>query len=175
MSQETRTSRMTKAPKVASGGADTAAPTVMSLFAAGSRAIDLLPRLHRQALDATGGGCSLLFEQNPRSGELHATSGYGLDELRADPLAPGPDEAGLLAQLFMRREPFLVTDIRKQMPDLSVRIGTPNALLLPLAQGDERLGLLAVGFSDAPDLTAIGVESIATADAFVTAIELLRL
>ncbi len=166
---------MTKASKPASGGADTAAPTLMSLFAAGSRAIDLLPHLHRQALDATGGGCSLLFEQNPRSGELHATSGYGLDELRADPLAPGPEEARLLAQLFMRREPFLVMDIRQQMPDLSVRIGTPNALLLPLAQGQERLGLLAVGFSDSPDMSAIGLESIATADAFVTAIELLRL
>jgi PAS domain S-box-containing protein len=167
---------MTRASNSASGGgADTAAPTVMSLFAAGSRAVDLLPHLHRQALDATGGGCSLLFEQNPRSGELHATSGYGLDELRADPLAPGPDEAGLLAQLFMRREPLLVTDIRQQMPDLSVRIGTPNALLLPLAQGEERLGLLAVGFSDPPDMSAIALESVATADAFVTAIELLRL
>ena len=158
-----------------SGGTDTAAPTLMSLFAAGSGAIDLLPHLHRHALDATGGGCSLLFEHNPRSGELHATSGYGLDELRVDPLLPGPEEAVLLAQVFARREPLLVTDLSRQMPDLGLRIGTPNALVVPLAQGDERLGLLAVGFSDAPDMRAIGLDSLATADAFVAAIELLRL
>jgi PAS domain S-box-containing protein len=147
----------------------------MSLFAAGSRAIDLLPHLHRHALDSTGGGCSLLFEHNPRSGALHATSGYGLDELRVDPWSPAPDEAALLTQAFARREPLLVTDLAQQMPDLSPRIGTANALLLPLAQGDERLGLLAIGFSTAPDMVAIGPNSLATSDAFVSAIELLRL
>jgi two-component system NtrC family sensor kinase len=147
----------------------------MSLFAAGSRAIDLLPHLHRHALEATGGGCSLLFEHNPRSGALHATSGYGLDELRIDPWTPGPDEAALLGQTFTRHEPMLVTDLARQMPDLAPRLGTPNALLLPLAQGEERLGLLAIGFPLAPDMAHIGVESLATADTFVTAIELLRL
>jgi len=53
----------------------TATPSLMSLFAAGSRAIDLLPHLHRYALETTGGGCSVLFEYNPRSGALHVTSG----------------------------------------------------------------------------------------------------
>jgi two-component system NtrC family sensor kinase len=147
----------------------------MSLLAAGSGAIDLLPHLHRHALDATGGGCSLLFEHNPRSGALHATSGYGLDELRTNPWSPGPDEAALLAQAFTRREPMLVTDLARQMPDLAPRLGTPSALLIPLAQGQDRLGLLAIGFSLAPNMAGIGVESLATADAFVTAIELLRL
>ena len=147
----------------------------MALFAAGSPATELLPYLHCFALEATGGGCSLLFENNPRSGALHATSGYGLDELRVDPWSPGPDEAALLAQTFARREPVLVTDLARQMPDLGLRIGTPTALLLPLAKRDERIGLLAIGFSDAPDITAIGLESLATSDAFVTAIELLRL
>src|SRR5712691_7372091 len=177
MSHETRPTRLTRplAMSSLSGGTDTAAPSLMSLFAAGSRAVDLLPHLHRHALEATGGGCSLLFEHNPRSGALHATSGYGLDELRADPWSPAPDEAALLAQAFARREPFLVTDLAQQMPDLGPRLGTANALLLPLSQGDERLGLLAIGFSNAPDMTAIGLESLATSDAFVTAIELLRL
>ena len=147
----------------------------MSLFAAGSKATDLLPHLHRYALDATGGGCSLLFEHNPRSGALHATSGYGLDELRVDPWSPAQDEAALLTQAFTRREPMLVTDLPRQMPDLAPRLGTPNALLLPLAQADDRLGLLAIGFSLAPDVAGIGVESLATADTFVAAIELLRL
>ena len=147
----------------------------MSLLAAGSRATDLLPQLHRQAIESTGGQCSLLFEHNPRSGALHATSGYGLDELRVDPWMPGPDEAALVTQSFTRREPVLVTDVARQMPDLGVRLGRPDALLVPLAQGDDRLGLLAIGFSSAPDMNAIGAESRATSDAFVAVLELLRL
>src|SRR3954471_11050874 len=96
----------------------TAAPSLMSLFAAGSRAVDILPHLHRYALEATGGGCALLFEHNPRSGALHATSGYGLDELRVDPWAPAKKEAALLTKAFARPQPVLVTDLPQQMPDL---------------------------------------------------------
>jgi PAS domain S-box-containing protein len=147
----------------------------MSLLAAGSRATDLLPHLHRHALESTGGQCSLLFEYNPRSGALHATSGYGLDELRADPWTPGPDEAALVTQTFTRLEAVLVTDLARQMPDLGVRLGRSSALLLPLAQGDDRLGLLTIGFSGAPDMAAISAESRATSDAFITALDLLRL
>src|SRR5438552_8977295 len=153
----------------------TATPSLMSLFAGGSRAIDLLPHLHRHALEATGGGCSLLFEYNPRSAALHPTSGYGLDELRVDFWMPVPEENRLLTEAFGRGEPVLVTDLAGQMPDMGVRLGTPNALLIPLAQAGERLGLLAIGFSTAPDMATIGLESRATADAFVTAIDLLRL
>ncbi len=153
----------------------TATPSLISLFAAGSRAIDLLPHLHRYALEVTGGGCSLLFEHNPRSGALHPTSGYGLDELRVDAWDPGPNEAELVAQAFSSREPVLVNDLARQMPDLSLRIGTSSALLLPLAQGPDRLGLLAIGFSDAPEMAEIGGDSLTACDTFVTALELLRL
>jgi len=176
MSQETRSTRLTR-PRASSpaGGTDIATPTLLSLFAAGSRAVDLLPHLHRYALDATGGGCSLLFEHNPRSGALHATSGYGLDELRVDPWLPEPEEAALLSQTFTSRTPILVANLTRQMPDLGVRLGTPSALLVPLAQADTRLGLLAIGFPNAPDMSTIGAASLATSDAFVTAIEVLRL
>src|SRR6266550_4531783 len=136
----------------------TATPSLMSLFAGGSRAIDLLPHLHRHALETTGGGCSLLFEYNPRSAALHPTSGYGLDELRVDPWMPVPEENKVLTEAFGRAEPVLVTDLAEQMEEPGVR-----------------LGLLAIGFSTAPDITGIGLESRATADAFVTAIDLLRL
>ena len=162
-------------PSSSTGGTGTASPSLLSLLAAGSRATDLLPHLHRHAIESTGGQCSLLFEYNPRSGALHATSGYGLDELRVDPWSPAPDEAALVTQSFTRREPVLVTDLARQMPDLGVRLGRPAALLVPLAQGDDRLGLLTIGFSDAPDMAAIGAESRATCDAFVTVLELLRL
>src|ERR1051325_1824891 len=81
----------------------TASPPLMSWFAAGSRAIDLLPHLHRYAIETTGGGCSLLFEHNPRSGALHPTSGYGLDALRVDPWGPEPEEASLLTHTLPTR------------------------------------------------------------------------
>jgi PAS domain S-box-containing protein len=153
----------------------TTSPPLISLLAAGSRTIDLLPHLHRYAIETTGGGCSLLFEHNPRSGALHPTSGYGLDELRVDPWTADESEAKLIEQAFKRRGPMVIDDIARQMPDLKLRMGTPNALLLPLAQGDERLGLLAIGFSNVPDAAEIGIDSIAVLDTFVTAMELLRL
>src|SRR5262245_12112983 len=115
----------------------TASPPLMSLFAAGSRAADLLPHLHRYAIETTGGGCSLLFEHNPRSGSLHPTSGYGLDELRVDPWTPDPDELSVITKTFKERTPVVIDDLAGEMPDLSVRLGTPNALLLPLVQGDD--------------------------------------
>jgi PAS domain S-box-containing protein len=154
---------------------DTAAPSLMSLLAGDTRAADLLPHLHRHALDTTGGQCSLLFEHNPRSGAFHATSGYGLDELRVEPWTPSSGEAALLTQAFARREPVLVTDITLQMPDLGLRLGKPSALLLPLARGEDRLGVLTIGFSDTPDMTRTGLESLATCDVFVTTLDLLRL
>ncbi len=154
---------------------DTAAPSLMSLLAGDTRAAELLPHLHRHALDGTGGQCSLLFEHNPRSGAFHATSGYGLDELRVEPWTPSSEESALLAQAFTRRQPVLVTDVTLQMPDLGLRLGKSSALLLPLVHGDDRLGVLIIGFSDAPDMTRINLESLATCDAFVTALDLLRL
>ncbi len=174
MSQETRSSRVS-GPAGSTSASETAAPALMSLFAAGTRATDLLPHLHRYALEGTGGGCSLLFEHDPRGGALHATSGYGLDELRADPWAPDAEEAAFIAEAFRRRAPMLVGDIARQMPDLHVRLGTPNVLLLPLAHVDDRLGLLAIGFSATPEIENIEADSDAIADAFVTAIELIRL
>jgi len=154
---------------------DTAAPSLMSLLAGGTRAADLLPHLHRHALDSTGGQCSLLFEHNPRSGAFHATSGYGLDELRVEPWTPSSRESTLLTQAFTRREPVLVTDVTLQMPDLGLRLGTSSALLLPLVHGEDRLGVLTIGFGDAPDMTRISLESLATCDVFVTTLDLLRL
>jgi len=153
----------------------TATPSLMSLFAAGSRAIDLLPHLHRYALETTGGGCSVLFEYNPRSGALHVTSGYGLDELQVEPWVPGPADTELLSRTFGRNEPTLIVDLVQQFPELAGAIGTPHALLLPLTQAGERLGLLAIGYVSPPESAANTADGMATADAFVTAIELLRL
>src|SRR5712691_6629340 len=97
MPRETRTRRV---PRPASGHATAASGTAQrplaSMLAHSATPNDLLPHLHQHALDVTGGSCSLLFQHNPRSGGLQATSGFALDVLRTDPWLPGPDESALV-------------------------------------------------------------------------------
>jgi PAS domain S-box-containing protein len=147
----------------------------LTLLARSSRLIDLLPHLHQHALDITGGDCSLLFEFNPGSGVLQATSGFGLDELRTEPWIPAEDEGVLVADSFARGEPTLVLDAGRQMPDLTARLGTRAVLLLPLARDRQRLGLFAIGFHDAPSATAMSADTSELGDALIMAIELFRL
>ena len=176
MSRDTRTRRLTRpVPGSTSGDAGTVQRPLASLLAHGRKATDLLPHLHQHALDATGGVCSLLFQQNPRNGILQATSGFGLDELRTDPWVPGADEAALVASAFERTTPTLVAEANRQMPDLSARLNTPAALLLPLLREQERVGLLAVGFVTAPSALQLPGDAGEAADAFVTALELIQL
>lgn len=177
MSRDTRTRRFTR-PSVGgvstAFGADGAAAPLVSLLARATRLTDLLPPLHERALAATGGSCSLLFETNPRTGVMQATSAFGLDVLRTDPWMPGPGESDLVSDAFSRSGATLIVDADRQMPNLAERIGTSTALLLPLARGRERVGLLVVGYTGAPDRSA-RTDSVQIADAFLTAIELSRL
>jgi PAS domain S-box-containing protein len=145
------------------------------LLAHSATSNDLLPHLHQHALDVTGGSCSLLFQHNPRSGALQATSGFALEVLRTDPWLPGPDEAALVADAFARSAPTLVADANRQTPDLALRLNTRAALLLPLVRGSDRIGLLAVGFLAPPSASSLEVDIVETADAFMTALELSHL
>src|SRR5262245_6379088 len=112
MSQESRTRRLTRpAEQVARArtpgeeATATATPPLISVVARTPSFPDLLPQLHRHALEVTGGSCSLLFELNPRDGVLQATSGFGLDELRTDPWMPGEAENSLVSDAFRRPVP----------------------------------------------------------------------
>jgi PAS domain S-box-containing protein len=176
MARDTR-SRLTPP---ASGGTPpsatgTAPRAIVSLLAQITQPSDLLPHLHQHALDVTGGSCSLLFQHNPRNGVLQATSAFALDVLRTDPWMPGPQESDLVASAFERHMPIFVSDADRQMPDLSGRLNARTALLLPLVSRAERIGLVAIGFDDAPSSTAVTNEIVEVADAFVVAIELFRL
>src|SRR3954466_2831514 len=165
MPRETRTS----AP------GSTAGRPLASMLAHSTTSNDLLPHLHQHALDVTGGSCSLLFQHNPRTGTLQATSGFGLEGLNADPWLPGADEAALVADAFARRLPTLVPDVARQMPDLASRLDTRAALLLPLIRRGERVGLLVVGFEQPPSVANLEADAVEAADAFMTALELFRL
>jgi PAS domain S-box-containing protein len=175
MPRDTRTRRLTHstAGLVPPGGTATAPVPIVSLLASSARLIDLLPQLHQYAVDRTGGSCSLLFEHNPRNGVMQATSGYGLDLLRTDPLMPAPEEADLVADAFTRRAPTLITDAEQQAPDLATRLNSRTALLFPMTRGGERVGMLAIGFDGdaSPDAADNGAH---VADIFLTALELSR-
>ncbi len=153
----------------------TASRPLASLLAHSTTPNELLPHLHQHALDVTRGSCSLLFQHNPRTGGLQATSGFGLDTLRTDPWLPGPDEATLVADAFARRVPTLVADTTRQTPDLAARLETGAALLLPLVRRGERVGLLVVGFDHPPSAADVDGDVVEAADLFMTALELFHL
>jgi signal transduction histidine kinase len=181
MSRNPHTRRLTRPatggalPASRSGDAGLVAAPVVTLLARTSRLIDLLPQLHQHALDATGGDCSLLFEVNPGTGMMQATSGFGLDELRTEPWVPVEEEGDLVADAFERQAATLVLDARQQMPDLTARLTTRAVLLLPLARERQRLGLFVVGFQAPPSAAAMSVDLSEIADALVVALELSRL
>src|SRR2546423_8201445 len=154
---------------------NTAQRPLASLLAHSFKANDLLPMLHQHAVDATGGGCSLLFQHNPRTGGLQATSGFGLDALRTDPWVPGPEEAAVVADAFSPRAPTPVGDAPHQMPDLSDRLGTRSALPLPPVPGADRVGPPPIGLHTPPSAGTAEDAAIEVADAFITALELLHL
>ncbi len=168
------TGRRTTGAHRAGPGTGTAAPTFLALLAHTPRLIDALPELHQHAAALTGGICTLLFEHNPRNGALIATSGSGIDALPTDPLAPGDAEAALIETAFATRTPSLVERAVARMPDLSARLGTFAALVVPLVRGDERVGLLAIGFAEVPPSSVLGAAPT-VADEFVVALELFRL
>lgn len=176
MSRNTRTRRLTQPSATLPPRAqEPSAPPLVSLLAQGAGPTDVLPRLHQYALEVTGGSCSLLFEHNPRNAVLQATSGYGVDELRTDAWAPSDAEGALVSETFIRRTPTFVSDVAQQMPELSERLKTPAALLVPLVRGAERSGLLVIGFDEVPDADVVSRGVAEVPDTFLTSLELFRL
>ena len=147
--------------------------SLLSLVARATSLSELLPHLHRRALSVAQGTSSVLFERNTRSGALQATSAYGLDELPTDPWIPSPSESELLKGAFSRQAPTLVANADRQVPELAQRLAADAALLLPLQQNGETVGLLAIGLGAA--VTGASADLTDLADAFVTALELFRL
>ncbi len=104
---------------------------------------------------------------------MQATSGYGLDTLPTEPWIAASSEIALISDALSQSTPTIVADAARQMPELSARLGTAFALLLPLVPGPEPLGLLAIGLDQPPSGSGAALSGIA--DAFVTAIEIFRL
>jgi PAS domain S-box-containing protein len=157
------------------GGAGIATASLVSLLAHTARLIDLLPHLHQYAIDATGGATTLLFEGNVGSAGLRATSGFGLDTLPIGAWAFAPRESRLVNEALAARAPRLVAYADHDAPDLAHRLARPAVLLIPLVRGEDRVGLLAIGFDSPPPADIIERGAVDVADAFLTALELARL
>src|SRR5262245_4615586 len=152
----------------------TVATSLVTLLAHAGRAGDLTAHLHQHALAVTGGRCSLLFRLNPRNGLLHPTSASGLEALGPEPWTPEANEAMLFDAAFDASVTLPVADAGRLMPELAARLESPGALLIPLVRGEERVGLLAIGFADGVEArTDPEIQTIA--DAFITSLELFRL
>ena len=104
---------------------------------------DLLPQLHEQALQASGGRVSVLLRLDPRTQAMQAvsTSGPVFD--------PGPwlsDDAGraAAARAWKAGTPQTVDDL----PRLLTRLTSKAAVVVPLLSRHEPLGLLVLGVDE---------------------------
>ena len=154
----------------------TRVPSLLSLLADGGGRHTALGLLHTRALELSGGTCSILFEHTPGSGQLQVTSGAGLDHLPTDAWEPAIRESALLSQVFGTRAVTVVRSTAAQMPNLYARLGTDEALLVPLVSATRRVGLLAVGLPTAlGDSAAAAIESSDVPAGLLLALELSRL
>ena len=97
-----------------------------------------------QRASPSRGACSLLSTPT-YAGHLHATSGAGIEGLPSGSWHPDGREGARLARSFAKRVAVPVPHLSEQMPQLHDRLGTSEAILLPLENDSRRFGLLAVG------------------------------
>src|ERR1700730_171935 len=118
ISRKIRASRGARSSTMA-GAAPAPPQPLATLLSHATSLTEVLPYLHRYAISAAGGRCSLLFEHNARSDAMQATSGYGLDALPTGPWVPSPPEAALISKALSRSTATMASDAARQMPDLS--------------------------------------------------------
>jgi nitrogen-specific signal transduction histidine kinase len=136
---------------------------------------DLLPPLHEYAVDTVGGRCSVLLQTNPRTALLHATSAFGLDYLPTSPWLTEDGEILLAAESLKTDTPIAVTNLAARYPSLASSLGTAHAIALPLAGLDGPLGLVIIGVDEDPSTSDVETRLTPVADAFVLALERMRL
>ena len=154
----------------------TRAPSLLSLLADRSGHHTALSLLHTRALELSGGLCSLLFEHALAGGQLQVTSGSGLDHPPAEPWEPAISESTVLSHVFGTGAVTVVRSALSQMPNLHARLGTDQALMVPLVNAKGRVGLLVIGLPPGlGESAAAAIESSAVPAGFLLALELARL
>jgi C4-dicarboxylate-specific signal transduction histidine kinase len=140
-----------------------------------ARMAELLPHLHEYAVETAGGRCSVLLQTNPRTSLLHPTSAFGLEYLPTSPWLTGDVEAHLAATAVTADGPLVATDLPARHPCLAAQLGTRHAILLPLAGLDDPLGVVIIGVDRDPAGQDLDAALTPVADAFVLALERMRL
>ena len=130
----------------------------------------LLPLLHQHAASATNGRRSILLQYARGRKALKGTSAFGIERLPPD---EWPSD-GLPETLFTAGEPRFVAEIGQIFPAWRDWLPLTSAVLVPLQQVDDALGILVVEAPAVPtaeqsrQLAAIG-------DAFVLALDRARI
>ena len=147
---------------------DGAARDLLELLTTTDRLTELLPVLHTHAVAAVGGKAAILFQFDRERDWLQATSGFAVNELPTQPWRghafPPP--------IFQDPAPLFVPDLQPAVPGLAEYLGCTAAVLVPLAQRQEPIGVLVIGCAE-PSLEQM--QKVASVGhAFVVALERTR-
>src|SRR5215204_5309303 len=146
----------------------TAVSREASLFqalTATDRLSDLLPVLHHHAVSSVEGRSSILFQFAP-SGDMQATSAFGVDRLPS-----GCVPSRLIPEALFRDEhPYFVTDVSRIIRGAHEYLGTLPAVLVPLAQMRDPMGVLVIGCDTEPSAKQM-TEAASVGHAFALALD----
>ena len=120
--------------------------SLFQALTATDRLSDLLPVLHHHAVSAVEGRSSILYQYARTGDTLQATSGFGVDHL-----PPHPWPARMVPPaLFRDEKPQFVADVSHVLRGASEYLGTLPAVLVPLAQVQNPMGVLVIGCEKLP-------------------------
>jgi signal transduction histidine kinase len=117
----------------------------------------------------------VLLQTNPRTGLLHPTSAFGLEYLPTSPWLTGEAEARLAHLLAKSEGPVPAADLKTRYTVLAEGLGTRHAVLIPLIGLEAPLGIVIIGTDSDPGGQDLETLLAPVADAFVLALEWLRL
>jgi PAS domain S-box-containing protein len=145
-----------------------AAKDLLELLTTTDRLSELLPALHNHAVAAVGGQTAIVFQFDRERNWLQATSGFAVDEL---PTQPWRGDA-FPSPIFQDPAPLFVPDLQRAVAGLPEYLGSTSAVLVPLAQRQEPIGVLVVGCAQ-PSLEQMQ-DVASVGHAFVVALERTR-
>jgi signal transduction histidine kinase len=133
----------------------------------------LLASLHEVACQAARASGSVLLGMSPSGAGWVPASAYGLDPLALTPWLADDAGADLAARALATGAPYVVADLSRTSPDLSIRLGpATRAVIVPLLGSQHAPGLLVLSAAEGTSLDLDG--AAAAGDAFVIALDRVR-
>lgn len=97
-----------------------------------------------------GGTCSVLVECAPGGDSLLASSATGLEQLAPEPWLTTSAGRHVTERAWNEKAIVILNDLPEQVPELTARLGTRGAVLVPLIVHGHRMGMLVIGI-ERPD------------------------